>query len=243
MLTASAGTAGSMNSHRKGSTLVLLLLVALKVLGSSQNPAIWTTVTVAAWTSWATFAFYRTSRADPTTSGDLLALLAIELWDFPWKRPSLERFYCTAVWCSDPITWEVLALLGTCAVLAGIGVRWERRHQESHLKTIPEIEPFDDDFLQPMLLPCRTTHTRLFPKRHSFSYSYLLVGVPVGWRGTIGSLLSVDTQILSPKERRKGWFHISGADYLDRDGSGLDLKAKVASYLQSQVRRRLSRFI
>ncbi|KAF2234074.1 hypothetical protein EV356DRAFT_447267 [Viridothelium virens] len=85
-----------------------------------------------------------------------------------------------------------------------------------------------------MLLPCRTTHTRLFPKKHSFSYSYLLVGIPVGWRGLIGNALSVDTQILPPEHRRSGWFHISGADYLDRDGTDLDLKAKLASYLQSQ---------
>ena len=238
MLAATESDANGVNSRRRQSVIALLALSAVKVWRWSQNPTNWSVATVAAWTSWSTVALYRTSRPDSTTFSDLLALIIIELWNFPWQKPCSELFHCTATWCSDPTTWEVLALLGICATLAGIGVRWERSHQESHSKIIPEIEPFDDNFLQPMFLPCKTTHTRLFPKKHSFSYSYLLVGIPVGWRGCIGGYFSVDTHILPREERRKGWFHISGADYLDRDGFGLDLQAKLASYLQSQVRKR-----
>ena len=48
--------------------------------------------------------------------------------------------------------------------------------------------------LKPLLFPSRTSHMRLFPKNHSFSYSYLLVGIPVGWRGSTGSLISADLE-------------------------------------------------
>ena len=45
---------------------------------------------------------------------------------------------------------------------------------------------------RPLFFPSRTTQTRLFPKSHSFSYSYLLVGIPVGWRGSVGGMLAAD---------------------------------------------------
>ena len=91
--------------------------------------------------------------------------------------------------------------------------------------------------LKPLLFPCRTSHTRLFPQRHSFSYSYLLVGIPVGWRGSIGSVLSAD---LSPSEgkvlrRQNGWYSVKGADYLHRGYDARGLQGKLESYLKTQV--------
>ena len=55
---------------------------------------------------------------------------------------------------------------------------------------------------KPLFFPSRTTHTRLFPKTHSFSYSYLLVGIPVGWQGSVGGMLSADQGTHS----RQKWF-------------------------------------
>lgn len=92
--------------------------------------------------------------------------------------------------------------------------------------------------LKPLLLPARTTHTRLFPKKHSFSYSYLLVGIPVGWRGAVGSFLSADILpecIPGNFKSRKSWFNISAADYLDRGSEDSSLQGKLQSYLKSQV--------
>ena len=90
-------------------------------------------------------------------------------------------------------------------------------------KSIME-EPF-----KPLIFPARTTHTRLFPKHHSFSYSYLLVGVPVGLGGNIGgSFLSVDAVRAS-----KGWFNIQNKDYLHR-GCRDSLKQKLDQYLKLQ---------
>ena len=92
--------------------------------------------------------------------------------------------------------------------------------------------------LKPLLFPCRTTHTRLFPKRHSFSYSYLFVGIPVGWRGSIGSLLSADMKTLSGDDVKwwDTWFSVEAADHLERGDCVHGLREKFDSYLKKQVR-------
>lgn len=88
--------------------------------------------------------------------------------------------------------------------------------------------------LKPLLFPCRTSHTRLFPQKHSFSYSYLLVGIPIGWRGSVGSMLSAD---LSPNEGKvqNGWYSVKGADYLHRGYDARGLQGKLESYFKTQV--------
>ncbi|KAK3945850.1 hypothetical protein QBC46DRAFT_61854 [Diplogelasinospora grovesii] len=94
-----------------------------------------------------------------------------------------------------------------------------------------------------LLFPCNTTHARLFPKKHSFTYSYLVVGVPVGWEGNAGGMVSVGPQSsksglsswfsLRPQVR-KGWYHIDPADYLARGKGHLGLRGKLDEYLESQ---------
>ena len=93
----------------------------------------------------------------------------------------------------------------------------------------------DSSHLKPLLFPCRTSHTRLFPKKHSFSYSYLLVGIPVGWRGSAGSLLSADTESLQHSGKKSAWFHVESANYLERGESDQGLRGKLDNYLRSQV--------
>lgn len=98
---------------------------------------------------------------------------------------------------------------------------------------------FDDESgpLKPMLFPCRTSHTRLFPQKHSFSYSYLYVGIPVGWRGIISSLLTADLRALPwrGQKPKDGWFNVDCADHLARGDSMHGLRGKLDTYLKSQV--------
>ena len=94
--------------------------------------------------------------------------------------------------------------------------------------------------LKPLVFPCQTTHTRMFPKKHSFSYSYLFIGVPVGWQGSIGSFLSVDLESSSPKSRRpsptsKSWFSVEAEDHLSRGADVDGLRGKLEAYLKTQV--------
>jgi hypothetical protein len=103
----------------------------------------------------------------------------------------------------------------------------------------------EDGFpVNPMFFPCRTSHVRMFPKKHGFSYSYLLVGIPVGWKGSVGGMLSADP----PKNQtpwymrllslRPGgaWFTVNGDNYLGRGHVDGGLQGKLKKYLESEVR-------
>lgn len=126
---------------------------------------------------------------------------------------------------------EVFALLGICGFFAG-GIVY-RGHQ---LKAAAEREAaasileetIDEQLLPPLLIASRTTHQRLIPKRHAFSYSYLLVGIPIGVRGRIGRALSVDDG------GARGWFHVDPADYLARGSRRHGLAEKLKRYLDSK---------
>lgn len=91
--------------------------------------------------------------------------------------------------------------------------------------------------MKPVIFPCRTAHTRLFPKKHSFSYSYLFVGIPVGWRGYISTILSADLKTLpwSGSSPRDDWFNVDSANHLARGENIHGLQGKLEEYLVSQV--------
>ena len=95
------------------------------------------------------------------------------------------------------------------------------------MNTVVDPQCFPDP-LRPILLPCRTTHTRLFPKAHSLDYSYLFVGVPIGWTGSVGSILT------SGKDSSSPWFSVHQEDYLARGTHQLGLQGKLNDYLLSQ---------
>lgn len=89
-----------------------------------------------------------------------------------------------------------------------------------------------------LLFPGLTTHTRLFPKRHTFDYSYLVVGIPVGWEGISGGMISSSSKEHSWLSlSKRGWYHVDPEDYLDRGNRDLGLRGKLNAYLRSQVRR------
>lgn len=91
--------------------------------------------------------------------------------------------------------------------------------------------------LKPLVYPCQTSHTRVFPKEHAFSYSYLMVGIPVGWRGSVGTFLSADINSLPWKGRTPlaAWFSVESADHLGRGDHVHGLQGKLDSYLTSIV--------
>lgn len=99
----------------------------------------------------------------------------------------------------------------------------------------------DDHPMKAMFFPCQTSHTRLFPKKHSFRYSYLMVGIPIGWKGTAGGLLSADMEkSQSPWYLRLfslrpsgSWWSVDGENYLARGSAGL--QEKLEGYLESEV--------
>jgi len=112
--------------------------------------------------------------------------------------------------------------------------------------------PSDDFPVKPLFFPCRTSHVRMFPTKHGFGYSYLLTGVPVGWKGSVGGMISED----AGKERLPwylrlfslnpggAWYAVNGGDYLDRGHAEGGLQGKLKKYLEGQVStKRTSHFL
>ncbi|KAL2045560.1 hypothetical protein N7G274_001988 [Stereocaulon virgatum] len=123
--------------------------------------------------------------------------------------------------------------LSACAIYWYYEGQWR---ESQHLVHGQVGLPRTTNPLKPLVFPCRTTHTRFFPKKHSFSYSYLFVGIPISWRGSIGSFLSADIKSL-PCEyppRKRGWLSVESADYLNRGEDVHGLQGKLDSYLRSQ---------
>ena len=138
--------------------------------------------------------------------------------DLRWLDPKNEtmRLY-----------YQVFALLAMCSLFAGgIVFRGRRLHVEDVDEPL-QRQRIDEQVLPPLLLPSRTTHSRMFPKKHAFSYSYLFVGIPIGINGRISRMLSVDGQ-------QAGWFHVDSVDYLERGNPGWTLAEKLKAYLHTQ---------
>jgi len=121
----------------------------------------------------------------------------------------------------------IFGLLAACGALAGgivhRGAQLKPGDRNAHLFE----ERIDERLLPPLLIPSRTSHSRMFPQRHSFMYSYLFVGIPVGASGKISNMLSVDGS-------NRGWFHINSDDYLARGSSRQGLGGKLKEYLHTQ---------
>lgn len=91
---------------------------------------------------------------------------------------------------------------------------------------------------RPYLIPSRTTHTRLVPEKHSFAYSYLLVGIPVGWEGNANGMLSVDaSKRPSGLTSSSAWFNVESVEYLERGAGHLGHRGTLDNFLRSQVRK------
>ncbi|KAF4631032.1 hypothetical protein G7Y89_g7100 [Cudoniella acicularis] len=101
--------------------------------------------------------------------------------------------------------------------------------------------PVSNDFpAKPMLFPCRTSHIRLIPTKHSFDYSYLWAGIPIGWTGSSGGMLSSDIVDLPWYKRwftlmpRAGWWHVNGDYYLGRGHVEGGMQGKLWQYFEQQ---------
>lgn len=96
---------------------------------------------------------------------------------------------------------------------------------------------------QTYLIPCKTTHRRLFPKKHSFSYSYLTVGVPLDFRGSVNGMIGVDEDPTFPfrclvpfaSVLFRSWYSIQSSDHLQRGHHALSLREKLNNFLLSEV--------
>ena len=150
-------------------------------------------------------------------------LIAVRSVVWQWGYIGLRGLLC---YLSHEIT--ILSLLGVVCLLIMSYIAWGTTLSEAQLDEPPVFRP--------TLLPCRTTHTRLVPTKHSFSYSYLYVGIPVGWAKSAGSILSADSDTTQSKTSwpRNTWFSVESEDYLERGHHARGLAGKLGDYLVAQ---------
>jgi len=96
---------------------------------------------------------------------------------------------------------------------------------------------------QPALFPCKTTHRRMFPKKHAFAYSYLVAGIPVGWKGSAGGMISAEVSSTGGGgflqrlwNRTWTWFEVHSEDHLRRGSHERGLRGKLDEFLEQEAR-------
>lgn len=177
---------------------------------------------------WILRAYFR----DETWSQDLgLALLLHAIYSHysaAWRFPSLADVSSINIHSeSFHIYMGIFGLLAICGASAG-GIHRRGSQLKSPLRNDHLFDRrIDEQLLPPLLISSRTSHSRMGPKKHSFSYSYLFVGIPVGVSGRVSAALSIDCDIHS-------WFHVDSGDYLARIRDEQGLGQKLKQYLHSQ---------
>lgn len=164
---------------------------------------------------------------DRTAITDFFVLLCIERFAFPLQLWSDIVSFLTVTGLAEigasGISRLALCIVAICTLFL-IYSRWNGTHLGIESAAVVK----NPGPLNPLIFPSQTSHTRFFPEKHSFTYSYLLVGIPIGWHGRAGSLLSTDNA------SSRAWFHVAASDHLERDKSITSLEQKLSSFLQSQ---------
>ena len=171
----------------------------------------------------------------------LFLLVWLPRWFLGSTGSEQDAYFClliSFVWCLCAVPHAILYIILPLSVLwIGISHRVLRPRNLPTKESKNEVDNKDFGPLKPLILPCRTAHTRLFPEHHGFSYSYLQVGVPVGWRGSLASMIATDLSS-QPHGRHQIWrglFKVEAADHLDRGNISSGLRGKLDAYLEAQV--------
>jgi Protein of unknown function (DUF1365) len=160
--------------------------------------------------------WFTRSKEDLSRWGDLYLFIFFQIW-------SKKAFIFSQL---TPIRYAIatiFTILVSCILLL-TSIALSRNLRSHRLVKWNNI-----DCTKPLILRCRTSHTRMFPKRHTFSYRYLQVSVPVGFNGSCSRLLSVG------QDSTPALFRVDARDYLIRDSKRATLEGKLEEYLESQV--------
>lgn len=170
---------------------------------------------------WISVWYMRYIKDDPTALSDLYLSMVTAVCA---NVETLRGIWTTVL--NRSITARVVTI-STPIAAAILSTYFGRKTRLSSKRDVDYSAGSNQAKLKPMLFPSKTIHTRNFPQRHSFGYSYLLVGIPVGWQGRRTSMLSAETG--------NGWFSVRSTGFLTRGGHGQGLHDKLCDYLQSQV--------
>lgn len=108
---------------------------------------------------------------------------------------------------------------------------------------------------KPLFFPSRLTHARMFPEKYHYGIDYFLVGIPVGLRGRVGALMSIDNDGSDPQAQTGSfqsfaknlfriffWFSVDTSQYLHRGDGHMSLTQKLEIFLKERVCSSLTRY-
>ncbi|KAI8930879.1 hypothetical protein NX059_011896 [Plenodomus lindquistii] len=176
---------------------------------------------------WALAGCLRMYHSDRQFTTDYWIFWGCALWvGRAWLGESWRRW-------DEFVGWE----RGAVGVVMGgmVAVLWVWRATAVKTKEKgrpPPAEEWEGRHPKAKIFPCKTTHARMFPKKHAFSYSYLQVGFPI----IPETVTAGEMHVSSGRDRTLGswWLRIRAEDYLDRGNADLGFYGKLKMYLREQ---------
>jgi DUF1365 family protein len=160
-------------------------------------------------------------RSQTTTSGDLKGDVALIITAEVFFSFKYDAVGISVKW--GALIIGILVVMMSCLLsLTLLSLRQQRQSQK-----VADWTPIKCD--KPIILRCRTFHTRMFPKKHSFEYPYLLVAVPVTSKDeTTSKIFKVGSSSF--------WslFTLNPTDYLGRKSKRSTLKGRLSEYLATE---------
>ena len=130
--------------------------------------------------------------------------------------------------------WFLLSRFAIPLALIALLARLQSNRKSTETKGLPGgLTEWTLQYPKPKIFPCQTKHARMFPKRHSFEYSYLQCGFPIIPAGVTAD----GTEVGIGQDRQLGswWLRVKAEDYLKRGNGALGFYGKLKLYLREQV--------
>ncbi|KAF2020194.1 hypothetical protein BU24DRAFT_135171 [Aaosphaeria arxii CBS 175.79] len=218
---------GVSHSRRGNSISLALCFLAVLPLAAEVQRAAWPLLLL--WVGAGGVRWWygdETLRADCVVFGGIALISAREgLWN--WTS-TLSDSVLGIVWDGAVIRRASTIVL---IVLGFVSTSYKNVFKRKEERPGSDSNTTDSSIKHPkaLIFPCRTTHARIFPKRHAFKYSYLLYGIPIipPWAAANGQ------GIVDGKDRKKGnwWLQVRAEDYLERGYGELGFYGKLKKVL------------
>ncbi|KAM3435336.1 hypothetical protein MY4824_004917 [Beauveria thailandica] len=185
-----------------------------------------------------------TDRLTPKGPGTTVVAVSLAIYySLFGSRGDAVLVAAAAALASPNALWHLLARYGQPALCGVLAAACSVLFLRLIALTAPRL--FSNDSVRwtesagSFFIPSRTTHTRFFPKKHSFAYSYLTVGIPVGLRNEVNGILSIDPPLESAARSWWTWlksplYEVDGASHLARGRDEGGLREKLNRFLTSQ---------
>jgi hypothetical protein len=219
-----------MNSTASGRTGLIRRLVLLSL---SVVPCVF----AFGWSAWPLYAIWAALGGARIRQGDHKALqdsLFFGSFNILLSRRDIvdaftKRWEVSTVLTALAIAVAVVAVESMWYIFESI---WSNDNsQEKQLPT--GTRPWTLEHPKSYIIPCRTTHARIFPKKHSFGYDYLLCGFPIVPARTTPE--GVDLPDDSDRILGKWWLRIRAEDYLTRGQAAFGFYGKLKVFLREKV--------